>query len=235
MSKLIDLTGQIFGNWEVIKKDGVRRNTYWICRCINCGNTKSVRSTHLRQGKTKSCGCANSKFKAGDVVGYLRLLEIDEERSGKGKGRFWKCKCLKEGCGRVFTTSASRISQHRVLSCGCSKLSKGEVLIKRFFEEKNIPFDMQVSYKDLKGDKKVLKFDFAFYVKNKNFLLEYQGEQHFKSVDYYGGEDGYKKRIEYDNKKRDYCINNNIQLYYITYKQDIYKELNKIMEEIYSE
>ena len=55
---MIDLTGEIFCHWEVIKKCNVtkHKNAYWICKC-KCGNEKSIRGTALRAGLSRNCGC----------------------------------------------------------------------------------------------------------------------------------------------------------------------------------
>lgn len=62
---LIDLTGQVFGRLTVLERDmekpiGKSCPAYWKCRC-QCGNLVSVRSDHLRDTTTSSCGCLNSK------------------------------------------------------------------------------------------------------------------------------------------------------------------------------
>ncbi len=46
------------GYLTVVKKDISRKErfSYWIAVC-KCGNTKSVRSTHLKNELIKSCGC----------------------------------------------------------------------------------------------------------------------------------------------------------------------------------
>lgn len=49
----IDLTGQRFGRLVVQEYINDGR---WLCRC-DCGQTCSVRSWSLRNGRTKSCGC----------------------------------------------------------------------------------------------------------------------------------------------------------------------------------
>lgn len=58
---MLDLVGMTFGRLTVISReprpprgDGV--HSFWLCQCT-CGNTKSVRMTALRSGRTKSCGC----------------------------------------------------------------------------------------------------------------------------------------------------------------------------------
>jgi len=60
--KMIDLTGQKFGMLSVIEKDESYKNeTYWKCIC-DCGNIVNVRSTRLRNGRSKSCGCSKGKM-----------------------------------------------------------------------------------------------------------------------------------------------------------------------------
>lgn len=56
-----------FGRLITIKKveksstDKDKHNK-WICKC-DCGNTTIVRSSTLREGKTKSCGCLLHEIK----------------------------------------------------------------------------------------------------------------------------------------------------------------------------
>jgi hypothetical protein len=61
MGKFIDLTGQHFGRWTVIRNSGDKSKSgdiLWECRC-DCGNNKLVGGAFLRGGKSKSCGCLN--------------------------------------------------------------------------------------------------------------------------------------------------------------------------------
>lgn len=60
-NKIIDLTGQRFGKLIAIRKDEKPNKTsdrscLWICKC-DCGNETIVKSSSLRNGYTKSCGC----------------------------------------------------------------------------------------------------------------------------------------------------------------------------------
>ena len=73
-----NLIGKTYGLLRVIdpapKKDVKSRCQYWICEC-QCGNKKTVRSAHLRQGLTKSCGCL-LKRRAGDHPNWGGCGEI---------------------------------------------------------------------------------------------------------------------------------------------------------------
>lgn len=49
------------------------------------------------------------------------------------------------------------------------------------------------------------------------------------AVDYFGGEDGFKKTVAHDNIKNDYCKNNDIKLLRIPYYANVEEELNNFL------
>lgn len=58
MSRMIDLTGQVFGRLTVIKLAPKSKagNIKWECKC-ECGNVFYVHGSMLRRGGSNSCGC----------------------------------------------------------------------------------------------------------------------------------------------------------------------------------
>jgi hypothetical protein len=69
---------------------------------------------------------------------------------------------------------------------------------------------------------------YDIWIPNILLAIEYQGEQHFKPIEYFGGEETYKKQIERDKRKYDLSIENGITLLYVS-KGYNYGELkNKI-------
>jgi transposase-like protein len=57
--KIIDIAGWKFGRWTALRHVG---GGIWLCRC-DCGTNKLVGGRKLRQGGSKSCGCAASDFR----------------------------------------------------------------------------------------------------------------------------------------------------------------------------
>lgn len=55
----IDMTGQRFGRWTVLRFDPEdrREGGRWICQC-DCGIERSVNGPNLRNGQSVSCGCS---------------------------------------------------------------------------------------------------------------------------------------------------------------------------------
>lgn len=68
------------------------------------------------------------------------------------------------------------------------------------------------------------------YVPHKHLAFEYQGKQHYEPVKYFGGEKAFKDLQLRDQSKRKLCIENNITLIEISYKEEFTEEIirNKI-------
>ena len=112
---------------------------------------------------------------------------------------------------------------------GCSNCnkSKGNYRIKSLLQDRNIMFVEEKKFNECKN-KNHLPFD--FYLPKYNICIEFDGEQHFKPKDYFGGIDGFEKRKINDNIKNSYCLNNNINLIRIPYYD--FDKIEKIIEEI---
>ena len=130
-----------------------------------------------------------------------------------------KVQCLKCGC----EWEALPLNLLRGHGCPACNFSHGETAIKKWLDDHNIDYVTQKRFKDCK-DKRTLPFD--FYIPTKNAAIEYDGEQHYKPIDWFGGE----KRLNYVNKhdriKTEYCNNNNIQLLRIAYNDNIPNKLS---------
>lgn len=127
LAKLIDLTGKVFGEWTVIKRDefAIGRSVRWICRC-SCGETRSVLGTSLNRGISESCGHALRKYppiKPGDVFTYLTVIEEDTPFicNDNHKKRRWKCKCK---CGNIVSVVDADLKSGNTKSCGCFNLER---------------------------------------------------------------------------------------------------------------
>lgn len=62
---------------------------------------------------------------------------------------------------------------------------------------------------------------FDIFIPELNIAIEYQGIQHYKPIDYFGGDEGFKHRQELDLKKKQLAQNNNIKLIEWLYNESI--------------
>jgi hypothetical protein len=56
---------------------------------------------------------------------------------------------------------------------------------------------------------------FDIYFPHNNIAVEYQGKQHFEPVNYFGGDEAFKRNIERDERKKKLSENNNCDLFYV--------------------
>jgi len=111
---------------------------------------------------------------------------------------------------------------------GCAKCasSKGEEAIREFLKSNIVEFSEQKRFKGCKN-KKSLPFD--FYLPHLKTCIEFDGEQHFRPIGYFGGIEAFEQNKINDFIKDTYCINNNINLIRIAYNEDI---INKLKESL---
>jgi hypothetical protein len=98
--------------------------------------------------------------------------------------------------------------------------SRGEIKIHEILERAGLNFKEEYSFKDLVSSSGTpLRFDFAVFDDNEDldFLIEYQGIQHYEAKSKFGGYTGLRKQQFNDMKKREYCKKHNIILVIIPY------------------
>lgn len=113
--------------------------------------------------------------------------------------------------------------------CPHCRQSKGEKRIAKYFKEHDIVYKYNYKF-DNCIYKKRLPFDFAIFHNNLLVcLIEYDGKQHYESIDFYGGNKNYQIQKIRDQIKTDYCKNNNINLIRIPYWD--FDNIENILEE----
>lgn len=109
------------------------------------------------------------------------------------------------------------------------KISYGEKKIYDFLIENNISFNYNKSLMDCSYESK-LRFD--FYLPKYNLCIEFDGIQHIKPIDAFGGEEEFKKTKIRDEIKNLFCKANSIELIRIPYYWKNEKIFNEIKSKI---
>lgn len=98
--------------------------------------------------------------------------------------------------------------------------SKGERMIHAVLTEHGVPFSEEYEFADLISTSgRHLRFDFAVFDDDGSldFLIEYQGRQHYESVKHFGGDKAIQRQKYNDSVKRAYCVKKHINLVAIPY------------------
>lgn len=76
------------------------------------------------------------------------------------------------------------------------------------------------------------KIDFYIEFDIFKFAIEYNGKQHYEPIEFFGGRSQFEKQIRRDKELREYCKNNDIELFEIKYDSDIESEIQLILRKI---
>jgi hypothetical protein len=176
-----------------------------------------------------NCGCPKCSYEKLSVENKFNKTEWIEKAVKKYGNRFdyslvdYKCgnEEVKIIC-REHGEFCQLARAHLQGNSGCPEcyISKGEKRIKLFLKENNIKFDYQKTFDKCRNKNNIkLSFDFYIEINNRKFLIEYDGEQHYKSVEFFGGKKTFEKRKKYDKIKSKFAIDNKINLIRISYKE----------------
>lgn len=220
-----DPTSRI-GTKEFIKRSNIIHNNiydYSLCKygkdnyqlvkiiCKDHGIFKQRPWAHLKGHKCPNC-VNNRKLSNEEFIN--RCSDIH-----KGRYDYSNCVynsrrgdviiiCKKHG---PFTQTARvHLSGHGCGKCNMSVLEKHLALK---LDELNIVYEIEKRFDECRN---VYPLPFDFYIPLLNILIECDGVQHFKAIDYFGGEKRLEKQIINDEIKNKFVKNNNYILYRFT-------------------
>lgn len=202
----------------------VNGHTKILCRCKVDGYEWSPLALNLLKGV--GCPmCAGVKPKTHiEYVDEIKLINKNIEVLGTYINAHQPIlhKCI------IDNTEWLASPHHILLGRGCPvcNASHGEKEIKSYLENHCIKFKTQFTFD---GCKNIFYLPFDFYLPDYNVCIEYDGEQHYRPIDFFGGQEGFMKRQHNDNIKSDFCLNNNIILLRIRYDDDITTVLDKFL------
>lgn len=101
--------------------------------------------------------------------------------------------------------------------------SRGEIKIREILEEAGLNFKMEYIFPDLKtSNGRPLRFDFVVFDDDGkiDFLIEYQGKQHYEPSNKFGGKRGFFQQQYNDNQKRRFCALHDLRLIEIPYTEE---------------
>jgi hypothetical protein len=232
-SEIEDLSNRVFGRLTALSRAKNKENgrTAWNCIC-DCGNKCIVGTKELKNGDTQSCGCLRDELLTKNLLGQKFGKLTVTRRSDNNvdyDGAFWECECE---CGNKIITSGKRLMYGHTTSCGCLK-SKGEQKIASLLSYNNILYTPQYTFPDCVTENGFpCRFDFGILDEYYNLkcLIEYDGIQHFKPIEYFGGKLYFNYLQRCDENKNIYCKENEIPLLRINYKE--INNMEKYIEEL---
>ena len=133
--------------------------------------------------------------------------------------------------GEFWQDVSHHLNGHGCPKCNQSVLEKDII---KLLENNNIEYDYNKRYKFLNN----LQLD--FYIPKFKVAIECQGIQHFKPIDYFGGEKCFQKRFDNDENKLKLCEKAGIKLFYysnlhIKYPYKVFENKEELLKNILNE
>lgn len=173
--------------------------------CPYCSKTRKL---------TKEVFIEEAKKIHGDKYDYSKIQEINSNRE--------KVTIICPIHGPFEQIARDHL--WKAAECPYCNVSHGEIEVAEYLKEHDIDFEQQKTFPDCRY-KNPLHFD--FYLPNVNTAIEYDGEQHYRSVKAFGGEEGLKETQLRDAAKNEYCKEKGIKLIRIKYTENVEEILNE--------
>lgn len=194
-SKLkVTITCPIHGDFEQVAGAHLRGQGCPKCYGLNKTNEEFIKEASLEHGNKYDYSKVNY------TTNQEKVCIICPEH-----GPFWQ-------------TPNNHISKHR----GCPKCSRshGEDYIEAFLQEKKLKYIHQYKI-DIDIDINSSGRAFIdFYIPELKIAIEYNGEQHYKPIKYFGGKLKFDRQVKRDQYVQDYCKKFGIKLIIIPYSKN---------------
>ena len=188
--------------------------------CPQCGEIERRKNCKLTQKEFLK----SAKEIHGDKYDYSLTTYVHNNE---------KIKIICKEHGIFEQTPHNHARKHRSQGCPKCNLSKGESRIMTWLDKNKIKYEYQKRFDDLKAPiRGWLRFD--FYIPSKNLLIEFDGQQHFKSGITFNNhkttDKEFRRCVKLDKIKEKYAVSRRIKLLRIPYWE--LKTLNRTLERI---
>lgn len=202
-------------DYKLLSKEYKNNKTELEIQCNDCGNIFHMRFNNFKDGKHR-CECKSKPL----VLTYEYVKNYIESCGYKLLSKEYKNNAtyLLVWCGNP-NHKPYKVKFNNFKDCNsrcpeCNTTSKGEEKIKEILIKYNIKFNQQYLFNDCRN---IRPLPFDFYLPQYNITIEYDGRQHYK-LDCFNMNLLDLMNLKYnDNKKTQYCNNNNIKLIRIPY------------------
>lgn len=202
--------------WKCISPNDVGWRT-----CYNCNKTcnEHCRWDQQNSHKVSVTPIRDTELTPGNLINELKVIEFAFNTK---RHNYWEFECTKCGA-HVFRMTPT--NKNDIENCHCPACTdiryKGPRTIKEYLDKYHIPYQKEYRFSNCVY-KNQLPFDFAIFYPTGELkcLIEYDGEQHFKFVKHWhGDEEGFKLQQLRDKIKTDFCKINHIKLIRIPYTE----------------
>ena len=236
-SELINRMKEVFPNYDFSKNDEIKTQTQKIkVICKKHGEFDTTPDSILHKHGCRKCQYENMKekfsFKKDDIIKMANNVHNHKYRYDKSVyiniDTAMIITCLKHGDFLQTPYKHIRCKQ----GCPMCVQSHLEEEISSLLKKNGIKYVYENHFNWLGLQ------SLDFYLPEYNLAIECQGEQHYKPIEQFGGNEGFLNSQERDKRKKKLCEENGVKLLYYTHYKNVnednvtFKDCNKLLNEI---
>ena len=218
------------------------------CELIKIREQRMKDSYQRKKDNSYDIDYTNTVFESLEIIeciddNFEGQVNVFDKRK-KGAGICWihklyKCRCYL--CGKEYNFKSgdfeikfdtygirAKDGYYSDTYCNCHEISSFQWRTIKIFQEYKVKYKVEKSFPDLYGigHKNLLRYDFVIFDSQDKikYLIECQGEQHYRAVEKYGGISQYQVQVKNDELKRKYAKEHDIPLIEIPYSCNTYKK-----------
>ncbi len=189
-----------------------------------CGNVYEVRPNNFLHGN-RCPYCSRRKADSQFKQDVFSLVNNDYTFLDTYVNNHTKLRVKHSKCGNIYEVRPTDFLDHHA-RCPYCNMPKTEKIIAKILDTLGIKYEIQKTFDDLR-DTQPLSYD--FYIPDQNILIEYQGLQHYQSINLYGGDDKFKLQQKHDQMKADYAKTHHYNLITVPYTEDTFSKIKRCL------
>lgn len=229
--QFIEDVKSIHGEEYIVLTKYITSNDKLSVRHTVCGSEYSIRPDSLLRG-AKCSSCLNKKKSIDNLKTTEKYSnEIDNVTLGEYSliGEYTgvknKVKIKHNSCGNEYLVYPYMFRRGR--RCPKCNYSRGERLVENVLTSLDIIFEPQKEFCKLKN---INNLSYDFYLPDYNIVIEYQGQQHYKPIELFGGKEPFLKQQENDRIKKEFANENGLILLEIPYTKYTFESVKEEIE-----
>jgi hypothetical protein len=227
-------------DYSLVEYNGRGQKVKIICPIH--GMFEQIAYSHFYTGS----GCVKCSYEYRQKYKKSNKKEWIEKAIKKHGDRYDYSKVVYKDCKTPVTIICKEHGEYqqttvdhlRTMGCRKCNKSKGELEVEMYLKKHNIEYETQKTFPELRNDNNTASLRFDFYLPEYNLCIEYDGVQHFHPVNF-GNSKMKKEQIQgafnittrNDEIKNMFCINNDIDILRLNYKQKVEYNLERTFNE----
>ena len=217
---------------EVIGRFTTRKQHLEVrCRKEECGHIWKMTGNNILKGRGCPKCCGHYVYSHDEYVQMVKdkneYIEVTSQYKGMNEDCSFFCKKH-----NIHFTKKARLMIYEGCYCGCfiCNINRSENEVYLYLQELDTitMLERQKTFPTLIGlGGGRMSYDFYVEIGDRKILIERQGEQHERPIEYFGGEEQFKIQQEHDRMKKNYAETNGFEFIEIWYYEDFKEKLKQ--------